>query len=153
LGGPIPEENSNRNRQSAELEDLQRKNSRLQAAIDRQQNGFDKRLKWNDEEWQEKVHRIVSDYGTRLKSVDTSWHDKYELLKENLTAVLNKNAQLEEQWPALEARAKDGEGYREKLIMVQDDLDQIQSLQNQELAEVKHLVSFTSPNCIMCRFR
>jgi hypothetical protein len=32
-------------------------------------------------------------------------------------------------------------GYREKLIILQDELDTMQGLQNQEIAKVKHLVS------------
>ncbi|CAG0916009.1 unnamed protein product [Notodromas monacha] len=118
---PIPEESSSN--------ELRNRIARLQTALDRQQAGFDRRMKKNDEEWDE-----------RMKAVEKNWQTKYDVLKENLTAVLDKNARLEEQWPALESRAKEGEGFKEKLMVVQDEFDNLQSLQNQEIAKVKHLL-------------
>jgi hypothetical protein len=88
---PIPEETS--------IEDMQKKIARLQTALDRQQSGFDRRLKKNEEEADERVRQL-----------EATWQAKYDVLKENMTAVLDKNARLEEEWPALEARAKEGEG-------------------------------------------
>lgn len=121
---------------SAEVAELEREVSKLRAALESQQDAGLTRLNAKDHEWrgkimeeQDKMSEILNKYEESLK--------REEELKKKLDGAESSKSELTEQ-------LTQAGGLETRVIETQDNYDQLEGLNSQEVAKIKHLLLNTN---------
>ncbi|XP_068222600.1 golgin subfamily A member 1-like isoform X2 [Palaemon carinicauda] len=118
------------------IQELEREVSKLRTALETQQDSALERLNAREQEWRAKLQEEK---------------DKVNVLEGNLEESQKKQQQLQQQIDGFSTsekqtavQLKDAQGLEAKVIEMQDNCDQMEGLNTQEMAKIKHMLLNTN---------
>ncbi|XP_023722268.1 golgin subfamily A member 1 isoform X3 [Cryptotermes secundus] len=109
-----------------------------------------KRLEKREDEWRRKLQKVEEDWTKKLEKKEEEWKKQVEekqrdwrrsieLLEKEKVALEEEKREIVQQKLNLEEALKAADEYKKKVIQYQEDIEQLEGLQTQEMAKIKHL--------------
>ncbi|PNF41515.1 hypothetical protein B7P43_G13037, partial [Cryptotermes secundus] len=110
-----------------------------------------KRLEKREDEWRRKLQKVEEDWTKKLEKKEEEWKKQVEekqrdwrrsieLLEKEKVALEEEKREIVQQKLNLEEALKAADEYKKKVIQYQEDIEQLEGLQTQEMAKIKHLL-------------
>ncbi|KAK7077486.1 hypothetical protein SK128_024884, partial [Halocaridina rubra] len=141
LSPPKSPVNTNEHRGFSEkIQELEREVLKLRTALETQQDAALERLNAREIEWKAKLLEEKDKLSTLEQNLEASHHREKKLQQQTDTFSSSKR-HASEQLKEAEARAK---GLEAKIVELQDNCDQMEGLNAQEMAKIKHMLLNTN---------